>query len=84
MDITRIKACEGTQNICTSGKVNYENNIFYYLIDELNNENIKFCMENKKNDNSIIEIENQELINTLLPMFLNETKEELKKDLDIQ
>ena len=56
-------------------KVNYENNTYYYLIDVLNNENIKFCVENKNTNNSIIEVIDQSLIQTLLPLFVDKAKD---------
>ena len=56
-------------------KVNYENNTYYYLIDVLNNENTKFCIENKNTNNSIIEVIDQSLIQTLLPLFVDKAKD---------
>jgi tyrosyl-tRNA synthetase len=53
-------------------KTNYENNIYYYLMDIKDNANIKFCVENKNTGNSIIEVTDQTLILTLLPLFLND------------
>ena len=55
-------------------KINYNDNIYYYLIDEKNNENIKFCCE-KFETNSFIEVENENLIKNLLPLFANATKD---------
>ena len=60
-------------------KVNYENNIYYYLIDIENTANVKFCMENK--ENSVLEVVDQALIQTLLPMFLNEAKDHINIDM---
>jgi len=53
-------------------KVTYRNDIFYYLIDEKDKQ-VKFCIENSKN-NSLTEIKDEEMIRTLLPMFVNVTK----------
>ena len=63
-------------------KANYENNVYYYLIDKDNNENIKFLVENTKNS-SLIELEDKSLIQQLLPYFLKSassaiTEEELE------
>ena len=50
-------------------KTIYENKTYYYLIDKDNNENFKFLVENSKN-NSLIELEDKNLIQQLLPLFL--------------
>jgi len=54
-------------------KANYNNAIYYYLIDENNHENIKFCVEKSEN-NSLLEIEDANLIKTLLPLFIENGK----------
>jgi len=63
-------------------KAIHKDNIYYYLIDNANNENVKFCVENSMNF-SLVEIEDKKLIYTLLPLFLKSsakaiTKEDLK------
>ena len=56
-------------------KINYQDENYLYLIDMVDNTNIKFGLENKHNQQiSIIEVENQEFIATLLPLFLDEAK----------
>jgi len=49
-------------------KANYQSNTYYYLIDEKNNENIKFCME-KPETSSLIEISDANIIQALLSLF---------------
>lgn len=56
-------------------KINYENNTYYYLIDKRNSGNIKFCVENKNKNNSIIEVLDKNLIQFLLPLFVNKAKD---------
>ena len=63
-------------------KTNYKSNIYYYLIDENNHENIKYCIKHN-NDNSLSEIFDKSLIQELLPFFLKSmsgaiTKEDLE------
>lgn len=60
-------------------KVNYENNIYYYLTEIENIANIKFLVENKER-NSLVEVEDKELIQKLLPLFVKESKEKLNLD----
>jgi len=50
------------------GKINYIGNTYYYLVDELNHENIKFCLE-KTSTNSLVEVINTSLIEVLIPLF---------------
>ena len=49
---------------------------YYYLVDVHNNENLKFCVEE---GDELIEVEDAELIQTLLPLFVNEIKEDLNE-----
>ena len=59
-----------------SSKVNYQDNNYLYLVDINNNENIKFCLEKRHNDQiSVLEIEDEDLIRTLMPLLYNEVKE---------
>lgn len=51
-------------------KTLYENKNYIYLIDTNNITNVKFCYENVEN-NSLIEVDDQELIKKLLPLFLD-------------
>ena len=55
-------------------KTNYQNQIYYYLMDANNNENIKFCYENTVN-NSLVESTDENINQALLPLFLNATKD---------
>ena len=49
-------------------KNNYQNNIYYYLIDIHNNTNIKFCVE-KSETKSLIEVEDANMIQKLVTIF---------------
>ena len=63
-------------------KVNYENNTYYYLTDKVNHENLKFCVENKESGNSIIEVDDPNLVQALLPLFVDTAKDYI--DLPVQ
>lgn len=58
-------------------KINYLNQIYYYLIDINNNENIIFCYENTIN-NSLVESTDKNLNKILLSLFLEVTKDYVK------
>lgn len=47
---------------------------YYYIVDTANVENLKFCAED---GNELVEIEDQTLIQKLLPLFANEIKEDI-------
>jgi len=64
-------------------KVNYKDNTYYYLIDKNNNENLKFCVE-KTESKSFLEVEDANLIQQLLPLFLKASSNAItKEDLEI-
>lgn len=49
-----------------TSKINYENKTYYYLVDRDNNDNLKFCYEDK---GDLVELNDKELITKLLPLF---------------
>lgn len=55
-------------------KVNYDNKIYYYLIDKNNIANVKFCYGN---NDSLIELNDKELVTILLPLFLEAAQDEI-------
>jgi len=64
-------------------KTNYQDNIYYYLINKKDNESIKFCVE-KTNNNSLLEIDDKNLIQQLLPLFLKSASNAItKEDLEL-
>jgi len=55
-------------------KVNYQTKEYYYILDKYNNSNFKFCyLENDE----LVEVENEELIKTLLPLLLDSARDEI-------
>ena len=55
-------------------KTNYQGKIYYYLVDVVNVENMKFWVEG---DNKLTEIEDKNLIKTLIPLLADEIKDEM-------
>lgn len=56
-------------------KVNYENKVYYYLIDKNNLTNVKFCYQDI---DKLIELDDKVLTTKLLPLFLEASKDEFE------
>ena len=84
IDMKDVITLSDNNKYVVCSKTNYESSDYLYLIDIVDNTNIKFGMEKIQGEQiSIVEIENPELIQTLLPLFFNEAKDILK-DLEEQ
>lgn len=79
IDIKDVVTLSDNIRYAVVSKVNYGNNVYYYLTEIENIANIKFLVENKER-NSLVEVEDKELIQKLLPLFVNETKGKLNLD----
>lgn len=79
IDIKDVVTLNDNIRYAVVSKVNYENGVYYYLAEIDNLSNIKFLVENKER-NSLVEVEDKELIQKLLPLFVNESKEKLNLD----
>lgn len=55
-------------------KINYENKVYYYLLDKNDSSNVKFCFEDM---DELVELEDKELTTKLLPMFLEVAQKEI-------
>lgn len=55
-------------------KANYNDRIYYYIINNNDNSDFKFC--HQEND-ELVEIEDDKLIKELIPLFFNSVKEVL-------
>lgn len=55
-------------------KANYNDKIYYYIINNNDNSDFKFCYQ--END-ELVEIEDDKLIKELIPLFFNGVKEVL-------
>lgn len=66
-----------------TSKTSYKDDVYYFLIDENNYENIKFCKENIINS-SLLEVDDGALIKELLPLFLKSSTNSItKEDLEL-
>ena len=52
-------------------KIHYKNDNYYYLVDINNTSNVKFVYQTFE---GLVELDNKELITTLLPIFLKNIK----------
>jgi len=83
IDIKDIVTLSDNNSYVVVSKVSYQENVYYYLVDKDKNENIKFCVENIENL-SLIEVEDKDLIQQLLPLFLkSSTMAITKEDLEL-
>jgi len=83
VEIKDILVLSDDNSYVVVSKVIYENNTYYYLIDKDKNENLKFCVEKPEN-NSLLEVEDANLIQKLLPLFLKASTYAItKEDLEI-
>lgn len=76
IDIKDVVTLNDNIRYVVVSKTNYEGNVYYYLTEIENLTNIKFLVENKER-NSLVEVEDKELIQKLLPLFVKESKEKL-------
>lgn len=74
IDIKDVITLDDNQKYVVVSKVFYENKNYYYIIGKDNFKNIKFLYED---DNELVEINNKDLLNKLLPLFYEKVKDEL-------
>ena len=74
IDIKDVLTLADKNDYVVVSKINYENKIYYYLVDINKNDNLKFCYED---NNELVEIEDKEFTTKLLPLFLEASKENL-------
>ena len=55
-------------------KVNYNKKEYYYILDKYNNSNYKFCY---LDNDELVEVQDDNLIKTLLPLLLNSVQDEI-------
>ena len=79
IDIKDIITLSDDREYVVASKTSYQDNVYYYLIGGNSKKNIKFCIENSSNS-SLIEIEDKELIQHLLPLFLKATSKSISKE----
>lgn len=72
MDIKDIVTLSDSKKYEVISKVNYNDNIYYYLVDINDISNILFLYEE---NGALLEIEDEELVKILLPKFFHEIKD---------
>ena len=55
-------------------KVNYANTMYYYILDKENSENFKICFQE---EDELVEVDNEKLIEELIPLFFKNAKNEI-------
>lgn len=69
-----LNLSDGNEYVVCS-KVNYEEKKYLYLIDINNYKNVKFCEEVRSTEaDKVVNVEDAELIKTLIPMFYEASK----------
>lgn len=68
IDIKDTITLDNDKEYVVVSKANYKDKIYYFLIDINDNSNVKFCYE-KSSNNALIEIDDADLIKTLLPIL---------------
>ena len=76
IDIKDLITLDGINRYVVASKVLYENINYYYLININNNKDILFCYEDI---NELVEIEDKGLIQKLIPLFFQNTRNILKE-----
>ena len=83
IDIKDIITLSDDNEYVVASKASYQGKIYYYLIDKAKNENLKFCVEKSENQ-SLIEVEDEALIQKLSPLFFEAASTSItKEDLEI-
>ena len=62
-----------------TSKITYENEEYYYFVNNKDNKDFKILRLNK-NNNKLIEFDNPDLTKKLLPLFVKETLNSIKKE----
>jgi len=68
----KVTLSDGMAYIVVS-KIAYQRDIYYYLIEQENYKNIKFLREKSENS-SLVEVNDTNLLQILLPLFLKSFK----------
>ncbi len=54
--------------------LNYENHMYYYLLDKHEHTNVKFCVQDGE---ELVEVNDKVLVTKLLPLFVEASKDEI-------
>ena len=72
IDIKDVITLSDNNEYGVVSKTIYDNKIYYYLVDINDNSNIKFLFEE---GNKLLELEDEKLIQSIIPKLLNEIKD---------
>ena len=67
INIKDVITLEDDKDYVVVSKITKNNKVFYYLIDKDNTDNLMICYEN---DNTLTEINDEDIIKELLPEFI--------------
>ncbi len=76
IDIKDVLTLSDNNEYVVVSKIDYENKTYYYLVDNNNHNNLKFCY---LDNDELVEIENKGLTTKLLPIFLEAAKKEIEE-----
>lgn len=71
IDIKDVITLNDNNEYIVVSKLEYENELYFYIININNDSDIKFLKLNHKN-NKLIEFNNSQVLHKLLPLFLKE------------
>lgn len=74
IDIKDIVVLEDDKEYGVTGKIVHKNKKYFQLVDIKNIKNIMYCYQE---DDELIEIEDKELIEILMPLFLKSLNDKL-------
>lgn len=80
IDIKDLITLDDKNKYVVASKANYENRIYYLLVNLNDMSDVKFCYE-KGIDNTLLESDDKEINQKLLPLFLNATDKAMNIDL---
>lgn len=81
IDIKDIITLDGKEKYVVASKASYQNKTYYLLVNENNMKDVKFCYEKGEN-NALLESNDVDTNQALIPLFLKSSSEVLK-DIDM-
>ena len=79
IDIKDLVTLDNNIEYIVTSKITYENEEYYYFVNNKDNKDFKILRLNK-NNNKLIEFDNPDLTKKLLPLFVKETLNSIKKE----
>jgi len=76
LDIKDIVKLDDNKKYIIMSKTFLDDNTYYYLLDQKDYTNYKFCLEK---DDSLIEVDDPVLLNNLVKLFAKGLRQELKE-----